>query len=121
MSFWKRLWCPHTWTDGHYSELCHSDYLNSEIDKKIDELAPKAPKGTEEQPYCEAQVGGMMCGRPVSRWGQQCKYHDPEGKLSTATYQNEGDGYASERIGYKHGFNDCLAEIRAKLNIKPLE
>lgn len=33
-------------------------------------------------------------------------------KLSTSAYQNEGDGYASERIGYKHGFNDCLEEQR---------
>ena len=32
-----------------------------------------------EQPYCEAQVGGFMCGRPVEVWGQQCENHDPEG------------------------------------------
>jgi len=30
-----------------------------------------------DKPYCEAQVGGMMCGQPVEQWGQQCKYHDP--------------------------------------------
>ena len=30
-------------------------------------------------PYCEAQVGGMECGRPVARHGHQCEKHDPEG------------------------------------------
>ena len=28
-----------------------------------------------EEPYCEAQVGGMECGAPVAKWGQQCKWH----------------------------------------------
>lgn len=33
----------------------------------------------EEQPYCEAQAGGMECGRPVKQWAHQCEKHDPEG------------------------------------------
>lgn len=33
------------------------------------------------EPYCEAQVGGMECGRPVSKWGHQCIKHDPQGLL----------------------------------------
>lgn len=33
----------------------------------------------KEQPYCEAQVGGMECGSHVDKWGHQCKTHDPKG------------------------------------------
>ncbi len=33
-----------------------------------------------EQPYCEAQVGGMECGIRVEQWGHQCKRHDPDGE-----------------------------------------
>lgn len=33
-------------------------------------------------------------------------------KLDTAVYENYGDGNTEERIGYKHGFNDCLDELR---------
>jgi len=39
-------------------------------------------------------------------------------KLSTATYQNLGDGNTEERIGYKHGYNDCLADIKRASGIK---
>lgn len=38
-----------------------------------------------EKPYCEAQVGGMMCGKPVKKWGHQCKYHDPKGVTQSET------------------------------------
>lgn len=33
----------------------------------------------QEQPYCEAQVGGMECGHPVDQWAHQCEKHDPDG------------------------------------------
>ena len=36
-------------------------------------------------------------------------------KLDTSVYQNEGDGYASERIGYKHGYNDALKDMESRL------
>jgi len=36
-------------------------------------------------------------------------------KLATSVYQNEGDGNASERIGYKHGFNDSIDDVKAVL------
>lgn len=36
-------------------------------------------------------------------------------KLSTSVYQNYGDGNVSERIGYKHGYNDCLDDVKAVL------
>lgn len=36
------------------------------------------------KPYCEAQVGGMECGSPVEKWGQQCEYHDPK-RITVAT------------------------------------
>lgn len=31
-------------------------------------------------------------------------------KLDKAVYQNEGDGNANERIGYKHGYNDACQD-----------
>ncbi len=34
---------------------------------------------SKEQPYCEAQVGGMECGARVEKQGHQCMKHDPDG------------------------------------------
>lgn len=55
----------------------------------------------EEQPYCEAQVGGLECGRPVEQWGHQCERHDPEG-ITRRTSKKEFE----ERKEYK-GFIYC--------------
>lgn len=44
----------------------------------------------EEAPYCEAQIGGMECGRPVSKWGHQCENHDPEGRLRNNGKEKDG-------------------------------
>ena len=32
------------------------------------------------KPYCEAQCGGMECGKSVNSWGEQCERHDPKRK-----------------------------------------
>lgn len=43
-----------------------------------------------QQPYCEAQIGGMECGNPVRRWGQQCLTHDPRQELQLPFSTNTG-------------------------------
>lgn len=43
----------------------------------------------EEQPYCDAQVGGMECGRPVEKWAHQCEKHDPGGAARRAARNND--------------------------------
>ena len=44
--------------------------------------------GGTEHPYCEAQAGGTLCGRPVSRWGKQCDFHDPVDKTPDVQLSN---------------------------------
>lgn len=56
---------------------------------------------SNEEAYCEAQVGGMECGRPVHKWNQQCSKHDPEGITvlrKPCPYCND-DGVACDMAG----------------------
>ena len=42
-----------------------------------------------ELPYCQAQVGGMECGRPVSAWGIMCEYHTAPKIVTTSAYKEK--------------------------------
>ena len=60
----------------------------------------------DETPYCEAQVGGMECGRPVEMWSHQCEKHDPDGASRRAARRAVFDYMRCKEIEAFEGWDD---------------
>lgn len=55
--------------------------------------------GNDDVPYCDAQVGGMECGRTVEKWGKQCfKHGELMSQRKPCAYCND-DGIACNMEG----------------------
>lgn len=79
------------------------------------------------EPYCEAQSGGMECGRPVAKQGQQCDYHNPKPVVDGTSTHNSDTKDIDELIAtYLEGLHNpsddgLYNELRAKRDTEYLK
>ena len=60
------------------NQLKYIESLVMDVKNIVLEHTPPEKNVSEAMPYCEAQVGGMECGREVEKQGQQCSIHRGE-------------------------------------------